>query len=203
MSYTTWLALASICLLGAMSPGPSLALIVRHSLGGGRRHGVAAALTHGCGVGLYALATVQGLALVLTAEPWLFRAVTWCGAAYLFWLGIQSLRAPAGSVVLEGARETRSVWRAAREGVVVAGSNPHLAVFFLALFSQFVHPGMSWLIKAEMVLTAALLDMGWYALVAFMLSHVAVLGVLRQRMGWVNRGCGVVMLLLGVRVLTL
>jgi threonine/homoserine/homoserine lactone efflux protein len=203
MSLTTWLALLGICLLGAMSPGPSLALVVRHTLGNGRVHGVAAAFGHGCGVGLYALATVQGLALVLTAQPWLFHLVTWCGAAYLFWLGVKSLRAGGGSVELSAGARSLHAKNAVREGLIVAASNPKLAVFFLALFSQFVSPGMIWLTKVQMVLTAALLDMGWYTLVACMLSHPPVLLALRRRMGWVNRTCGVLLLLLGVRVLTL
>ena len=154
-------------------------------------------------MGLYALATVQGLALVLTAEPILFRALTWVGAAYLFWLGVQSLRAGASSVELADTAGKAPIWHSAREGLIVSLSNPHLAVFFLALFSQFVGPGMSWGHKLIMVLTAGVLDMGWYTLVAFGLSHPAVLSVLRQRMGWVNRATGVVMLLLSVRVLTL
>jgi threonine/homoserine/homoserine lactone efflux protein len=94
-------------------------------------------------------------------------------------------------------------WRSAREGLFVALSNPHLAVFFLALFSQFVVPGMHWIYKLEMVTTAGVLDMAWYVLVAILLSQPAVLKTLKLRMGWVNRVSGVVMLLLGVRVLTL
>jgi threonine/homoserine/homoserine lactone efflux protein len=203
MLLTAWLPLAGICLLGAMSPGPSLALIVRQTLGNGRAQGVTAALAHGLGVGLYALATIQGLALVLSAEPWLFHAVTWGGAAYLFWLGLQSLRAGNSSFELADQRPQVPLWHAAREGLMVSLSNPHLAVFFLALFSQFVVPGMHWGHKLIMVFTAGLLDMLWYTLVAFGLSHPAVLSGLRQRMGWVNRATGVVMLLLSVRVVLL
>lgn len=203
MHLTVWLALAGVCLLGAMSPGPSLALIVRQTLGNSRSHGIAASVAHGCGVALYALATVQGLALVLTAVPWLFHMVSWGGAAYLFWLGLQSLRAGSGPVALAEGAPARPVWHSVREGLVVSLSNPHLMVFFLALFSQFVTPGMPWGSKLIMVLTAGLLDMAWYALVAVGLSHPLVLSLLRLRMGWVNRATGIIMLLLSVRVLTL
>ncbi len=33
MTVTIWFSLLAICLLGAMSPGPSLAMIAKHSLG--------------------------------------------------------------------------------------------------------------------------------------------------------------------------
>jgi threonine/homoserine/homoserine lactone efflux protein len=203
MQITTWLALAALCLLGAMTPGPSLALVLRQTLGNGRAHGVTTALAHGAGVGLYALATVQGLALVLSSEPWLFRLLTWGGAGYLFWLGLQSLRASCGALDLPAGARAEPLWRSARVGLIVALSNPHLAVFFLALFSQFVSPGMSLSCKLEMVLTAGLLDMGWYALVALALSHPALLPAMRRRMAAVQRLSGVAMLLLGLRVLTL
>ena len=74
MSLATWLAVVSICALGAMSPGPSLAVVLRHTLAGGRRHGVVAALTHGLGIGLYALACISGLAFLIITSPTLFQA---------------------------------------------------------------------------------------------------------------------------------
>ena len=69
MTLANWFPLALICLMGAMSPGPSLALILRNTLQGGRRQGMATALGHGTGVGLYALLTAMGLSLLLTRTP--------------------------------------------------------------------------------------------------------------------------------------
>ena len=66
MEFGQWLSLLSICLLGAMSPGPSLAVMVKCTLGGGHRAGYPAALAHGAGVGLYGLLTVTGLAVLIT-----------------------------------------------------------------------------------------------------------------------------------------
>ncbi|WP_270665398.1 MULTISPECIES: LysE family translocator, partial [unclassified Aeromonas] len=63
MELTSWLALAAICVMGAISPGPSLALIIRNTVQGGQGHGVATALGHGLGVGIYALITALGLAI--------------------------------------------------------------------------------------------------------------------------------------------
>ena len=56
-------------MIGAMSPGPSLAVIIRNTLAGGRLQGVMAGIGHGIGVGFYALAAVTGLALLIIAEP--------------------------------------------------------------------------------------------------------------------------------------
>ncbi len=68
MDLTTWLAVVTICTLGAMSPGPSLAVVLRHTIQHGRASGSVAALAHGLGIGLYALACISGLAFVLTTS---------------------------------------------------------------------------------------------------------------------------------------
>ena len=50
MTISIWLSLLLICLLGAMLPGPSLAVVAKHSLSGGRWHGIVCAWAHACGV---------------------------------------------------------------------------------------------------------------------------------------------------------
>ncbi|WIX31586.1 LysE family translocator [Salinicola sp. JS01] len=199
MSPELWLSLLLICALGAMSPGPSLAMVMRHTVSGGRAPGVVAALTHALGVGLYAGLTVLGLATVIAHQPWLFRLVTLGGALYLAWLGVQALRA-GGSEGLRVARVASGRRLAMRDGLLVALGNPKLIVFFVALLSQFVSADMSatgrWLIVA----TATLVDGGWYVLVALLLSHSRVLPWLQRRAVWINRLTGVVLLGLAARV---
>ena len=75
MELTSWLALAAICVMGAISPGPSLALIIRNTVQGGQGHGVATALGHGLGVGIYALGTALGLSILITQTPLLFDVI--------------------------------------------------------------------------------------------------------------------------------
>ena len=115
MPLTLWLSLAAVCALGAMSPGPSLAMVLRHTLGGGRTPGVIAGLTHAMGVGLYALLTVWGLGAVISRQPMLFMVITWGGAAYLAWLGIKALRAGCGGA-LEAQGAASGPAQAARDG---------------------------------------------------------------------------------------
>lgn len=199
MPLSLWLSLVAICAMGAMSPGPSLALVLRHTLGGGRAPGVVAALSHALGVGFYALLTVWGLGALVVRQPLLFQAVTWGGAAYLAWLGIKALRAGrAGPLATAGSSTTRG--QAAREGMLVALGNPKLILFFVALLSQFVTPGMSLAAKAVIVLTAMVIDGGWYVLVALGLSHSRVLPWLQARSHWVNRVTGALLLALALRV---
>lgn len=80
MNLATWLTVATICTLGAMSPGLSTVVVMRHSFSGGRRNGCITAIAHGIGVGFYAFICISGLAFLITTSPGLFRAFQWGGS---------------------------------------------------------------------------------------------------------------------------
>ncbi len=198
MDLTTWLAVVTICALGAMSPGPSLAVVLRHTIQHGRASGSIAALAHGLGIGLYALACISGLAFVLTTSPGLFRAFQWAGAAYLAWLGIQGLRArPAEG---DGETETVGTAGAARDGFLIVFLNPKIAVFFIALFSQVIGPDTGLGARLGYAATAMVIDAGWYLLVAWLFSTRSLLPMLRANAVWLERLFGVVLLALAFRL---
>ncbi|WP_097460928.1 LysE family translocator [Mangrovitalea sediminis] len=204
MLWSAWLSVAAICVLGAMSPGPSLAMVLRHTLHGSRLHGVVTGVMHGLGVGLYALLVVAGLAALILHVPWLFHAITWLGALYLAWIAFKSLRSSGAGPLSERTDVAAvSLVDAARDGFLTACLNPKVAVFFLALFSQFVSPGQNEASRAIMAATAWLIDTGWYVLVALVLSHSAVLPWLRAHAQWVDRVTGLVLFVVAVRVVTL
>lgn len=196
---TTWISVAAICTLGAMSPGPSLAVVLRHTLRGGRLHGCTAAIAHSIGIGLYALLAISGLAVLITASPEVFRTFQWAGAAYLAWLGIRGLTArPHGEGELVTPGGTTS---AARDGFLIAFLNPKIAVFLIALFSQVVGADTSWLERSVYATTAWLIDMLWYLLVAWLFSNPVWLGALQRNAVWFERAFGVVLLALAGRLL--
>lgn len=201
MTFTIWLSLLAICLMGAMFPGASLAVVLRQTLNNSRLHGVVTGIAHSLGIGLYALLSVLGLALLLQQSPLLFRAISYAGAAYLLWLGYQGLMAKPGSghQALTQANAT-SLLDAARDGFLIALLNPKVGLYFLALFSQFVHEDMSLAAKTVFVTTITLVDGGWYVLVAAVLSQGRALLWLKRHQVWIERGLGVILILLALRI---
>lgn len=198
MTWTTWLAVVSICMLGAMSPGPSLAVVLKQTLAGGRPNGVVVALTHGLGIGLYALLSIFGLAALITASPLAFTALQWGGALYLAWLGVKGLRARANpDADLPDVPTTAS---AARDGFLVVFLNPKVAVFFIALFSQVVGADTSVLAKLGYAATAMVIDGGWYLVVAWLFSTPAWLDRLKRYSVWFERIFGVILVTLAGRL---
>ncbi|MBW8183995.1 LysE family translocator [Shewanella nanhaiensis] len=201
MSFTAWLGLLAICCLGAMSPGPSLAMVVRHTLGGGRGKGIICAWAHSIGIGIYALVTLLGLAVVLKQAPMVFNGIAIIGALYLAWMGVQALRSKGGMSDKLAAGENTSALEAARDGIAISLFNPKIMLFFLALFSQFVMVADNLVGQSLIVLTPLVVDGLWYTIIALVLSHQSVLPKLRSKAALIDKLSGVVLILLAVRVL--
>lgn len=196
MDWLAWLSLAGVCALGAMSPGPSLLIVVRKA-SSGFLPGAACAIAHGLAIGLYALLTALGLALVLTESPLIFTGLQWAGALFLLYLGWKAIRtevpkgAPAEAQektpektqeqVPESndnsskvaATHAQPIISAAAQGFAVALFNPKVALFFAALFSQFVSEQLALTTKLAMAALAGGIDALWYLLVtaAIYFSH--------------------------------
>ncbi|AUG54476.1 LysE family translocator [Thalassospira marina] len=205
MTFAAWLSVATICILGAMTPGPSLAVVLRHSVGQSRQAGFACALAHGAGVGFYAVITMAGLGVLFQTMPVFREAVSILGALYLAWLAIKAWRGAGSSARFEGdntgTATSDNMGHAARDGFMIAFLNPKIALFFLALFSQFVSADADWTAKIWLALTAAGIDCAWYCLVAIGFSHGAVLPWLRRNSGIIERLIAVLFLAIAARVL--
>lgn len=200
MTFTVWLSLFTICILGAMSPGPSLAMVAKHSLAGGRKNGLATAWAHAFGIGVYALLTIVGLAVVLHQSPLVFKAISYAGAIYLAYLGFNALRSKGGVAAKLESGQSVSAWQSAKEGLMISLLSPKIALFFIALFSQFVAVGNEPGSKAIVVATPLIVDGLWYTFITFLLSSPRVLDKLRARAVLIDRLSGLVLIALAVRV---
>lgn len=148
MEYLTGplIAFVGIAALVICTPGPDTAMTIRNALLGGRSAGLATALGVSTGLAIWALATSAGLVALLIASEPLFLAVKYAGAAYLIWLGVQSLRAAFGPSALQqaiaqpAARGLRPR-HAYMQGVVSDLSNPKIAAFFSSMLPQFAPAG--------------------------------------------------------------
>jgi threonine/homoserine/homoserine lactone efflux protein len=120
-----------------LAPGPDMVYVSTRSVSQGRRAGIISALGIAAGCGVHTLAIASGLAALLSAVPIAYEIVRWAGAAYLIWLGLQSLRSGTGL-----ARDTQSPpldgWAVFRQGMITNVLNPKVALFFLAFLPQFV-----------------------------------------------------------------
>ena len=189
-----------VCIFGAMSPGPSLTVVVQNTLSGGRLRGVITGISHGFGIIIWAGLTAGGIGILITQRPDLFNGMRYAGAAFLVYLGIRSLRSTAGTANALRNSNTKPSASAARDGFLIAILNPKIALFFLALFSQFVRPEAGMGEKVIMALTAGGIDALWYIIVAVVLSQSTILDRLRARARFLDRLFGLILIGLAIRV---
>ena len=201
MSWSQWLSLALVCLLGAMSPGPSLSVVVRHTVVAGTRAGVACAVAHGCGIFCWALLMVSGLGAILLTQPALFDTVRYLGAAFLFYLGCRAVLSDPMDVSVTEVDARLAGRRAGWEGFLLALSNPKVAVFFAALFSQFIRPEATLAEQLMIASTAGAIDIMWYIIVAATLSNKMILERVKSRAALLNRCFGAILIVLSLAVL--
>jgi threonine/homoserine/homoserine lactone efflux protein len=200
MELLNWLSLASICVLGAMTPGPSLAVVLKHTVSGSQKNGVYASIFHGLGVSLYALLTVLGMAVIITETPWLFNLIRYAGIAFLLWLSFKALTSKSTFNGQAVKVEQPSIKKSASEGFLIAFLNPKLAIFFLALFSQFINESSLWQDKLIMVLTVSGIDTLWYCLIALVFSQSTMIDKLKRNTGIIEKITGVALLLVATKI---
>ena len=195
MDLTTILALSFVCAMGAMSPGPSLAVILRNTISGGRLQGVMTGVGHGLGFGMYALLAVTGLSALLIAHESFFLFLQWSGALVLLWLSYDML-----TYIPSDGNEDHSIdnRRGFIEGFLISFLNPKILVFLVAVFSQFIDPQMSQSEKILMAILAGLIDTTWYVLVAAILAGTPLIDFFRSNSLIIDRVIGLVLSLLAL-----
>tara|TARA_Y100000817_G_scaffold314772_1_gene315051 strand:- start:984 stop:1595 length:612 start_codon:yes stop_codon:yes gene_type:complete len=193
MDFTALLGVSFVCAMGAMSPGPSLAVVLRNTISGGRTQGVMTGVGHGIGFGIYAMLAVTGLSAILIADESKFELLQWSGAIVLLWLSYNMLTYQPSDNKEEHENSGR---RGFVEGFMIAFLNPKILVFLVAVFSQFLDPQMTDMDRFLMALIAGLIDTVWYVLVAVFLSGTVIIDKLRANSTLIDRMIGSVLLIL-------
>mgnify|MGYP002336327170 CR=1 FL=1 len=197
------LAFLGVAALVIVTPGQDTALTIRNSLAGGRRAGVLTAAGVASGQAVWTAATSAGLAALVVASETLFQALRLAGAAYLAWLGCQTLWAawrgspsarPSGVTGLSGARSFR-------QGLVSNLGNPKMALFFTSLLPQFAPasgPAFPWLLVLGLLFCG--LTLAWLAAYAVAVARAGdVLRRPRVRRA-IDSLTGTVLVALGLRL---
>ena len=203
MDLTQWSQLALICVMGAMSPGPSLAVILRNSVSGGRQQGIMTGIGHGLGITFYALFAVAGLATMFKTIPHFFLVAQITGSIYLIWLGSKSILSSLSKAQIKNENVHSQVTgkQGFIDGFLIAFLNPKIAAWLLALFSQFVQAEASFHEQIVLVSTVGSIDTAWYCLVAVIVSSGGHLEGLRRNAKRIDLCMGILLILLAAGML--
>ena len=184
VAWDVLLAAGTVFLLGAMSPGPSLMVVLRNTMIGGRKQGVMCAIGHGLGFGLYAGLAVYGLIVVLEEAPAVFAGLQLVGSALLLWYGWSMWHTDHERLFNE---DSASRAQGFGEGFAIAFFNPKIALFLVAVLAQVLQPDMNLTSKAAVGLLGMLIDTLWYLIVALVLTGTPWLDRLKERATTIHR----------------
>ncbi|RSS54655.1 LysE family translocator [Streptomyces sp. WAC06614] len=208
-------------------PGPDMAVVTRRAVAAGRADGLRTVAGIACGLLVWGALTAAGLAALLAASAEVYLAVKLAGAAYLVFLGVQSLRRAGrdtgvriddgagtsgdspdagGNGNASGNGNGSSNGGAWRTGLVANLLNPKIAVFYTGLLPTLAPPVPPGLPPATgmglLVLVHVLLTLLWLGSYVYVLSRAQRLFTRPRVRRALDRLTGIVLIAFGVRVAT-
>ena len=195
MTFIFWLQFATFCVAGAMSPGPSLALIIRNSTTISRFAGFMTAVGHGIGMGVYAVFAITGLIIILTTNEILFQFIQIIGILFLLFIGFQFLFKKNQEI--EHINNQKN-FNSFLQGFSIAILNPKILIWFSAVFSQFVKIDDSFISHSILVITASVIDGIWYIIVTIVVTSYGMGDFFQRRKHIIQKISGLILVLIGV-----
>ena len=182
-------------ILGAMSPGPSLAVVLRNTMVGGRRQGVMTGIGHGIGFGIYAFLAAAGIATALTLHESTETILKWGGITLLMWLGVNFLKASKGEPYESPGDGNHGPSDRAgfAQGFAIALLNPKILAWMLALYTPFIEADISTETLFGMGLLGMAIDGTWYVTVATVLTRGDGVSKLRAQARRIDGAMGILM----------
>ncbi len=197
-----FIAVATVHLLAVMSPGPDFMMVTRNTLVYSRRAGIFSSIGLGLGIGVHIAYSLLGIGLLISKSVLLFNAIKYLGAAYLFYIGYQSLVSKGSHLKIGKTVAKNDIGRfeAVRIGFITNVTNPKATLFFLALFTQVINPATPILIQllygVEMMLATAV----WFIFVAYVFSHHVIKSRFEKVQNMAEKAMGVALIGLGVKL---
>jgi threonine/homoserine/homoserine lactone efflux protein len=185
-----------VALVVTLTPGPATALVLRVAARDGRRAALGSVAGHSVGVLGWASLSAVGVSSLILASQIAYDVLRFGGATFLIVLGLRSLLR-RGSDEPSAGPPRRTGWKI---GIVTSAANPKLAVFFVALFPQFLSPGSA-VLPSALAMGAVIVayDVIWFSLLAWSVDRAGRMLRPKVRRA-MERTTGGVMVALGVSV---
>ena len=193
-----WIQFAAICIVGAMSPGPSLALIIRNSIKYGRVSGLLSSIGHAIGIGIYAAISVVGLQLILINNIFVFNTIQFCGSVFLLILGILFLKNSEEKLSIDDEQNKLNSFA---QGFAISILNPKILIWFAAIFSQFIDVSSTSLTKFIMVFIASSIDGVWYVIVTITVTGFGLKHFLESNTKTIQNISGITLIFISLIIL--
>ena len=163
-----------ISLANIFAPGAGVVYAITTGIQGGLRGNFWCRVGLAVGILVLMTASASGLGVIVANSPTIFTVLRFIGIAYLIYLGIKAWRAPATSLIADGAIPAHNGRRQFAEAFMLQITNPQPLVFFISLLPQFIDQKLAY-IPQVVIMTIV------YSFLVFAVMTIYTFAVARAR----------------------
>ena len=189
----------TVCLLGAMSPGPSMVVVINNAIFKNRFHGILTSLGHGIGISVYALFAVLGIALIIKTNLHIFNGIKFLSIIFLIYLGVKSLLNK--SDLDFNKNSLKDGIASFLQGLNISLLNPKIFIWFIAIYSQFMSVNNDLFFNTTLILTAGLVDAIWYITLTLLVTSNIALDFFKNKNILLQKFIGSIFIIIGAILL--
>lgn len=189
----------TVCLLGAMSPGPSMVVVINNAIFKNRFHGILTSLGHGIGISVYALFAVLGIALIIKTNLHIFNGIKFLSIIFLIYLGVKSLLNK--SDLDFNKNSLKNGIASFLQGLNISLLNPKIFIWFIAIYSQFMSVNNDLFFNTTLILTAGLVDAVWYITLTLLVTSNIALDFFKNKNILLQKFIGSIFIIIGAILL--
>ena len=196
MTLVTFAQVFTVCLLGAMSPGPSMAVVINNAIFKGRYNGILTSIGHGIGIAFYATFAVLGLGLIINTNIFIFNGLKILSIIFLIFIGTKSiLNKEKLNLEKKHIKENTVSFL---QGFSISILNPKILVWFIAIYSQFMSADNELIFNIYLVSIAGVIDACWYTVLTLAVTTTSALSFFQTKINIIQKTQGIFFIVLGL-----
>ena len=199
MTLITFGQVFTVCLLGAMSPGPSMAVVIHNAIFKGRFNGILTSIGHAIGIAIYATFAVLGLGLIIETNILFFNFFKILSIIFLFFIGVKSILNKE-KLNLE-KKDLKEKTISFLQGFSISILNPKILVWFIAIYSQFMSINNELIFNIYLVSIAGIVDAFWYVFLTLIVTTKSTSNFFQAKILLIKKIQGFLFIAIGLALL--
>jgi len=188
-----------VCLLGAMSPGPSMAVVIHNAIFKGRHNAILTSIGHGLGIAIYSTFAVLGLGLIIETNIIIFNSLKSLSIIFLIFIGIKSILNKE-KLNLE-KKDVKEKTISFLQGFSISILNPKILIWFIAIYSQFMSVNNELIFNIYLILIAGIVDAFWYIFLTLAVTTASALTFFQTKILLIKKIQGFLFVAIGLVLL--
>ena len=199
MTLMTFVKVFAVCLLGAMSPGPSMAVVIHNAIFKGRYNGILTSIGHGIGIAVYATFAVLGLGLIIKTNIFIFNSLKILSIIFLIFIGMKSISNKKKLNIEKKDIKKNTI--SFLQGFSISILNPKIFVWFVAVYSQFMSANNQLIFDIYLISIAGIIDACWYIMLTLTVTTASALRFFQTKLIILQKTQGFFFIALGLALM--